>query len=228
MAGNVELNGMENILGDLVLLSGNATGLKSNTLRRIRDFFDIEPYEDFIDTSLRKALNISFPSLAFVTGVTFDGLVNGSQLDFSGLETISDFLVWNTTMSTLELNLVKVAGQLQIVDDPRVSQISLPLLETVGWLIIHMVNETANITMPRLQQATTGVEISNVSSINLDSLSFSDKIELYDNSNLTKVSFPELSSATTISIRNNSQLSSLEFSKLHTVKDFHVVGDIQK
>ncbi|CZR54537.1 uncharacterized protein PAC_04421 [Phialocephala subalpina] len=230
------------ILENLVVEnSGSLTALGSDSLRRIDGNFTI--------SNVTLLSTLSFPQLTAVDTISFIALPAVSQFTFtSGLSSVSNVIIENSFLSSLNGINLQNADSVQITNNNRLKTISLPLETAKVGIWIEANGNAANVSLPDLTSAGS-ITLRNVSGISLPSLSFlsgglllqgtyisgfavdklsviSDALTMHDNDKLNDTSFQGLLSAGTIDVANNTKLSSISFDKLSRVENVTISGNL--
>lgn len=211
VAGAIELDGVEEILEDLVVEDvTQLTSLSSTSLRRIARTFTIS------NTTLLSTL--AFPSLTSVETIKFFALNAVSEFTFtSGLSSVSNITIEDTFLSTLDGIKLLNADNVQITNNLRLTNVSLPLetakvgitiesngnrlildlpqLTSAGFITLHNIS---GVSIPSLNHISGGLLLQNsyLDTFGADSLSVvTGDLTIHDNSALTNISFHELLSA---------------------------------
>lgn len=169
--------------------------------------------------------------------ISFVALPSSPNFDFSaGITSVANVTISDTFLSSLEGINLKNADIVQIDNNRRLKNITLPL-ETAKTRITMAANGVnADVNLPQLTSAGS-VILKNISTVSMPSLSFlsgslslqssymtnfsvdslsviTQDLYLQDNVQLRKASFAGLLSAGSMEITNNSALTNMTFEKL--------------
>lgn len=164
-AGDIEIPGIQEILGDLVMKTvSNVTSLSLGDLRRLDGTFLIDNAQ-IINT-------LSFPKLTEVGSISFSGLANLEDFQFTaGITTVSEVDIQNTLLSSLTgLNIFN-ASVLNIVNNRFLQQIDLPVENLQGSLTVQLNGDRCSLTLANLTTAGN-VTVANVPELAVPSMAY--------------------------------------------------------
>lgn len=164
----------------------------------------------FLLESLFALTSLSFPSLVAVNEISWIYLgPDLLKLGFSSLNTVSDLTILGSFLQNLEGINLNSAATLSIIQNPYLTNISLPLTSSSNAINIS-INAYGNssLHLPNLQ--TTGeLYVSNCSSVNLPSFyNASGTVSLLNNSFET-LDLPLLAASGGMRLENNPEISLL-------------------
>ncbi|KAM3076158.1 cell wall protein Ecm33, variant 2 [Clarireedia jacksonii] len=244
VAGNIDLNGVQEILENLIVEDVRGLiGLSGESLKQINGNFNVN--------NVTTLSSLDFPLLTAVDTIEFVALPAVSAFNFtSGLSSVSNVFITNTFLSSLDGINLQNADIININNNNRMKDISLPLETVKSGIYIDSNSLKPVINLPQLT-SSGNISLGNISSIQLPSLNFISgtfnlrstsvgefavdalsvigiDLILYNNSNLTNTSFQGLLSAGTIKITNNSALNSISFEKLSQAGNVSIAGNLTR
>ncbi|RDW85337.1 hypothetical protein BP6252_02927 [Coleophoma cylindrospora] len=198
-------------------------------------------------TNVSMLSTLEFPSLTAVNTISFISLPAVSQFTFtSGLSSVSNVIISNTFLYTLDGINLQNADNVFINNNNRLFDVSLPLETAKVGIWIESNGYNLHLNLTQLTSAGS-ITLKNISMVSLPSLSFlsgglslidtsvleftadslsvvTQDLIMLDNSNLSDTSFQGLLSAGSINIKNNTGLNSISFEKLSRVPNVSIGG----
>lgn len=244
MPGEVEVLGVTEVLEDFVVANNSfITSLGSESLKRINGNFKM-----FNTTILS---TVSFPALIQVGTLDWSALPAVSFFNFTaGLSTVTNFTIANTFLSSFEGINLKNADNIHINNNLRLQELSLPLEASSVSINIVQNGLKLAVDFPSLKTAGT-INLSRISSISMQALTYlsgrllllnsgltkfnvdtltvvGTNLTIQNNANLVSTSFQGLLSADSIDITNNSALVAVGLGKFGDASDINIEGDFTK
>ncbi|KAM5352517.1 hypothetical protein ACJ41O_005239 [Fusarium nematophilum] len=213
VSGELVLNGVEEITGDLIV--ANASGLislSSTSLTTIGGSFEL--------SSLEFLSNLEMSSLTDLNELNFVKLPQLSSLNFGseGVTKINSIRITDTFISDLSGLSVATVENFQIDNNRKMTQFNSDLVNITGELIINNNGNNMEIAMPKLESAAE-VQISNVKVFSVPALEeVTANLKFDANSELKSFSAPNLTKVTeTLSFVNNRKLANVSMPELVSV-----------
>jgi len=164
-SGVISIDGIQEITENLVAESvAEIVTLGSQDLRRIDGNLTL--------FNLSVLSTLSFPSLTAVNTIDLNAIPDVASFTFtSGLSSVSNVLIKNTFLSSLNgINLIN-ADNVQIISNNHLADITLPLQTAKTGIQISGNGGSAGVNLPQLTSSGS-IFLGNVSSVSMPSLSF--------------------------------------------------------
>jgi hypothetical protein len=227
-AGDIALDGIQEILGDLV---GNYVqsldALSSASIRRIDGAFalwDVEvtslSFPALVEVGALDWYGLQKPELHFDSGISSSTYVNISitqlasisALNLKTTETVN--IAGNFNLNDITLPLTTVGGDISIIDNGNSSNVNLSQLTTANTMIIL---DASSVALPSLGYLSGSLILGRAANFTAPSLiSVKGHIEISENP-LGAVTFPNLVSTSWVEIFDNPNLTKVELQQLTTV-----------
>jgi hypothetical protein len=224
-AGSLSLSGITEITGRLSTgYRGDLVSLSAGDLVTIG--------EDLTIRSNDLLTSLHFPALAHLDEIYLSSLPNLTDFgSTSGLTNVTTITIRETKFENLDWLKPKYIRSLTIEDNPTLNHISLPIINTSGWIQIEQNGPKVKVSLPNLH-GTYNMSVINCEDVDLSSLVYVNNSIGFIANTFQTLDMPKLLTVNGyVMLWNNTALSSLNLPVLTNVSDditFHGNTALQK
>jgi hypothetical protein len=224
-AGSLSLSGITEITGRLSTgYRGDLVSLSAGDLVTIG--------EDLTIRSNDLLTSLHFPALANLDEIYLSSLPNLTDFgSTSGLTNVTTITIRETKFENLDWLKPKYIRSLTIEDNPTLNHISLPIINTSGWIQIEQNGPKVKVSLPNLH-GTYNMSVIKCEDVDLSSLVYVNNSIGFIANTFQTLDMPKLLTVNGyVMLWNNTALSSLNLPVLTNVSDditFHGNTALQK